>query len=75
MSIEVSEIMERPIPNSHRSEVTRKLGQLEVGQCFEVSGMDRHRLSSAVHFVGKRDGKKFKTRTLSGGVVGIWRTA
>lgn len=47
-----------------RSPVQTKLLSLEIGQGFEIKGMERSDLSNLLSAVGKRDRRKFSSKKL-----------
>lgn len=49
---------------SSRSPVATKLLSLEVGQGFEIKGVERNELSNLLTSTGKRDRRKFSCKKL-----------
>ena len=65
-----------PLPNGRGVPiVARELDSLQIGEAVAVSGGSRNSLTSAIAQYGKRYGKKFATRKLDDGRIGIWRVS
>lgn len=60
---------------SSRSAVATKLLSLEVGQGFEVKGVERNDLTSLLTFNGKRERRSFSSKKLGALHYLVFRTA
>lgn len=57
------------------------MNEMDIGDCFILTPEDdetprllSRRVAPTVAKYGKQQGKKFRTRTLPDGTIGVWRT-
>ena len=70
------EFVDEPIPehNKRGRRYRFPFDQLEVGQCFRITGMRRNTMSPYKVYAEKALGRKFTTRTTDAGVL-VWRVS
>lgn len=68
--------IEKGIPLPRRSAANKKydFGAMKIGDSMLCAGVEPKEVRGVAHAAGKREGMKFATRTVEGGVR-VWRIA